>query len=62
MGFSYSHIKVLETSNCLDVYELWIPLWFPLLFLLLAPLRWLIAQHIHAQAFPVLEDAKHGKQ
>src|SRR6185437_15319971 len=62
MGFSYSHIKASQTSNCLDVYELWIPLWFPLLLLFLAPLRWLIAQHTYVRAFPVLNDAKHGNQ
>lgn len=58
LGFSYNHIKASQTSNCLDVYELWIPLWFPLLLLLFAPMRWLFAQHINVPAFPVLNEAK----
>jgi len=51
LGFYCFHIKA---SNCLDLFELWIPLWFPLLILLVAPARWLIARSGNTPAFPLV--------
>lgn len=56
LGFSFFHIKASQTSNCLDLFELWIPIWFPLLILLIAPVRWLIARSGNAPAFPIIAE------
>jgi len=58
LGFSYLHIKASQTSNCLDLFELWIPLWFPLLLLLIMPGRWLAARPVSAPAFLIATDSK----
>lgn len=56
LGFSCFHIKASQTSNCLDLFELWIPLWFPLLILLVAPVRWLITRLGNAPTFPIIAE------
>jgi len=58
LGFSYLHIKASQTSNCLDLFELWIPLWFPLLLLVIVPVRWLIARPANAPAFSIIAETK----
>lgn len=56
LGFSCFHIKASQTSNCLDLFKLWIPLWFPFLILLITPVRWLTARSGNAPSFPIIAD------
>lgn len=42
------------------IFFLRVPLWFPLLFLLIAPMRWLLAKRARNLAFPAITNANLG--
>lgn len=62
-GFAIGNQAAIDpvTLGNISVFRIRIPLWPFILLLLIAPVRWLIAQPANAAAFPVIAYAKQPK-